>query len=73
MRPAPRFPTLKGRLPPRLSRCPGCGGHLYPQAKTCPHCGGRLATLRKKQLARLKQAAQAVETLKRLFGVEEER
>lgn len=69
-RPAPKFPVVKGRLPPRLLPCPGCGAHLYPAAKTCPHCHRRLSTLRKEQQARLKKAAEAVETLKRLFRVE---
>ncbi|MFT3839197.1 MAG: hypothetical protein QM723_19605 [Myxococcaceae bacterium] len=69
-RPAPRFPSVKGRLAPRLFPCPGCGGHLYPTAKTCPHCKGKLTTLRRQQVQRLKKAAKAVETLKRIFGVD---
>ena len=69
-RPAPRFPVVKGRLPQRLVPCPGCYTHIYPQAKVCPHCKGRISALRKKQLARLEKAAEAVETLKRLFKVD---
>jgi predicted amidophosphoribosyltransferase len=67
-RPAPAFPRLKGRLPPRLIRCPGCGQHLFPTAKTCPHCGGALAVLRRRQLRALKQAEAAVARLASLFG-----
>lgn len=66
--PAPVFPRMKGRLPPLLVRCPGCGQHLYDSAKTCVHCGGDQATLRKKQLAAFKAAQKAAATLKRLFG-----
>ncbi len=59
---------LKGRLPPQLMRCPGCGEFLYAHEKKCPHCGGALARLKKKQLAALKKAAEAAATLERLFS-----
>jgi rRNA maturation endonuclease Nob1 len=56
---------IKGRLPPQLMRCPGCGQHLYPQAKTCPHCGGELRVLRKRVLKSLAKAQAALERLQR--------
>src|SRR5207244_10768931 len=60
---------IKGRLPPRLTRCPGpdCGQYLYPSAKTCPHCGGTLVVLRKKQLAAIRKAEKAIATLRRIL------
>ena len=66
--PAPAFPRVKGRLPPQLSRCPGCGQHLYPTAASCPHCGGKLAVLRRKQLKALANAESALASLQKLFG-----
>ncbi len=65
-----RSARIKGRLPPQLVRCPGaeCGQYLYPGAKTCPHCGGTLVTLKRKQLAALRKAEKAAETLKRILG-----
>lgn len=66
--PAPRFPFVKGRLPPTLPRCPGCGLHLYAQARTCPHCGGSMAVLRRKQLKALQRAQAAVERLQAIFA-----
>jgi uncharacterized OB-fold protein len=66
-KPAPRFARVKGRLPPTLVRCPGCGQHMFPQAKKCPHCGGNFARLSKKQLKTLEKAEAALATLSRLF------
>ncbi len=59
---------VKGRLPPQLTRCPGCQRHIYPQAQTCPLCGGKLAVLRRKQLSALAKADAAIATLRRLLG-----
>ena len=59
---------IKGRLPPELIRCPGCGLHIYPQVKTCPHCKRSLAVLRKKQLQNLARAKKALSTLQKLLG-----
>lgn len=58
---------VKGRLPPQLVRCPGCGLHLYPQASTCPHCKGNLAVLGRKQRAAIKKAQAAVARLSALL------
>ena len=59
---------MKGRLPPQLVRCPGCGLHLYPQASTCPHCKGELAVLGRKQLKAIKKAEAALARLSKVFG-----
>lgn len=59
---------VKGRLPPQLVRCPGCGLHLYPQASSCPHCKGNLAVLSRKQLKAIKKAEAALANLSRIFG-----
>ena len=59
---------IKGRLPPELIRCPGCGLHIYPQVKTCPHCKRSLTVLRKKQLQGLEKARKALATLQKLLG-----
>lgn len=67
-KPAPRFPRLKGRLPPALARCPGCGLHLFPSAKQCPHCGGDLAALARQQARAVARAEKALATLERLFS-----
>jgi ribosomal protein L32 len=61
-------PRIKGRLPPALARCPGCGEYIYPQGKACPHCGGKLAVLRRKQLAAIAKAEKALATLQRLMS-----
>ena len=37
--------TVKGRLPPRLGRCHGCGFHVMPDTEACPHCGGDVPAL----------------------------
>jgi hypothetical protein len=66
--PAPVFPQVKGRLPPLLVRCPGCGQHLYDTALTCVHCGADQLELKKQQLKAFKAAQRAAATLKRLFG-----
>jgi hypothetical protein len=50
---------LKGRLPPRLEQCWGCGYHVMPGTKTCPHCGSDVAKLRKKHQAAMKKATAA--------------
>jgi hypothetical protein len=65
---------IKGRLPPRLTRCPGpeCGQYLYPHSKTCPHCGGTLVVLQRKQLAALRKAEQAIAKLQAVLGSVEE-
>ena len=67
-KPAPRFPRVKGRLPPQLMPCPGCRRHLYPVAKTCPHCGESIALLMKRQRAALRRAEAAVKKLSALLG-----
>jgi rRNA maturation endonuclease Nob1 len=59
---------IKGRLPPRLIRCPGCGQYIYPQGKTCVHCGGQLVVLRRKQLAAIEKAQKALSKLQEIFG-----
>ena len=59
---------VKGRLPPQLARCPGCGQYIYPTGKTCPHCGGKLAVLRRKQIAAIAKAEKALATLQRLMA-----
>ena len=61
---------IKGRLPPRLVRCPGpqCGQYMYPGAKTCPHCGGTLMVLRRKQLAALRRAQAAASKLAEILS-----
>jgi hypothetical protein len=60
---------IKGRLPPRLSRCPGaeCGQYIYPQGKKCPHCGGSLVVLRRKQLAAIAKAEKALAKLRSIL------
>ncbi len=65
-----RHARIKGRLPPRLVRCPGgeCGQYIYAGGKTCPHCGGTLVTLRRKQLAALRKAERAAEKLREILG-----
>ena len=64
-RPAPRFPRLKGRLPPQLARCPGCGRHLFPTAKTCPFCAADVVKLGKAQQRAYLKAQAALERLRR--------
>ena len=59
---------LKGRLPPQLTRCPGCGRHIYPQAQACPLCGGQLVVLRNKQLKALTSAHAALASLRSILG-----
>ena len=66
--PAPVFPQVKGRLPPLLVRCPGCGQHLYDTAMVCVHCGGDQYALKTQQMKAFKAAEKAAATLKRLFG-----
>lgn len=61
-------PRVKGRLPPQLTRCPGCNRHIYPQAQTCPLCGGSLAVLKRKQLKAIARAEAALKTLQSLLG-----
>lgn len=65
-----RHARIKGRLPVALVRCPGaeCGQFIYPGGKKCPHCGGVLVTLKRKQLAALRKAEKAAETLRRILG-----
>ena len=58
---------VKGRLPPALVRCPGCGQHLYPQALTCPHCKGDLQALSQKQLKAIKKVEGALARLTRIL------
>ena len=58
---------VKGRLPPTLVRCPGCGLHLYPQARTCPHCRGDLAVLNRAQLKAMKKVETALAQLSKIF------
>ena len=58
---------VKGRLPPALVRCPGCGQHLYPQALTCPHCRGDLTALSKKQLGAIKKVEGALARLSKIL------
>ena len=68
MSPAPsREARIKGRLPPQLVRCPGCGLHLYPQAGVCPHCKGDLAVLGRKQLKAINQARKALARISSLL------
>ena len=59
---------MKGRLPPQLSRCPGCGRHLYPAAKACPFCKADVVALGKKQQLAYRKAQQAMAKLQRLFA-----
>ncbi len=58
---------VKGRLPPALVRCPGCGQHLYPQAVTCPHCKGDLSVLSQKQLKAIKKVEGALARLTQIL------
>ena len=58
---------VKGRLPPALVRCPGCGQHLYPQASTCPHCKGDLRALSQKQLKAIKKVEGALAQLSKIL------
>ena len=67
-KPAPKFARLKGRLPPVLDRCPGCGLHIFQTAKTCPHCKGSLKRLSAKEQKAIAKAEKALATLQRLFG-----
>ena len=67
-KPAPRFARVKGRLPPHLVRCPGCGQHLYPNARLCPHCGGDLVKLGQRQAAAIRRAQKALATLGRVLS-----
>jgi hypothetical protein len=67
-KPAPKFARVKGRLPPQLVRCPGCGQHLFPTARNCPHCKGNLAAMARKERAAIRKAEKALATLKQLFG-----
>jgi hypothetical protein len=59
---------MKGRLPPQLVRCPGCGQYIFPSARKCPHCGGVLAKLGKKQRDAIARAEKALATLNKLFN-----
>ena len=59
---------IKGRLPPRLSRCPRCQQHIFSTAKRCPHCDGELKVLQRKQLNAIKRAEAALATLQRVLG-----
>jgi uncharacterized OB-fold protein len=59
---------IKGRLPPQLARCPGCGEYVYPEAKTCPHCKGKIATLVKRQRAAIAKAERAIARLQKALG-----
>lgn len=65
-----RHARIKGRLPPRLVRCPSaeCGQYMFAGGKKCPHCGGSLVVLRRKQLAALRKAEAAIATLQNILG-----
>ena len=70
-----RHARIKGRLPPRLVRCPSaeCGQYMFPGGKKCPHCGGSLVVLRRKQLAAIRKAETALATLHKILGSMSER
>lgn len=59
---------LKGRLPPVLARCPGCGQYIFANAKKCPHCKGSLKKLSAKEAKAVARAEAALATLQKLFG-----
>jgi uncharacterized protein with PIN domain len=59
---------LKGRLPPALARCPGCGEYIFQSAKKCPHCKGSLKRLSAKEAKAVAKAEAALATLQKLFG-----
>ncbi len=65
---APRFPRVKGRLPPQLTRCLHCQRHLYATAETCGFCGVNQVQQRKKAEASFNKAQKSVERLKALLG-----
>ena len=58
---------VKGRLPPTLVRCPGCGLHIFSQARTCVHCKGDLIALGRKQLKAIAKAEAALAKLSKIF------
>ena len=59
---------VKGRLPPRLGQCWGCGYHVMPKTKLCPHCGSDVKKMKARHDRAVAKAEKAMGDLQAILA-----
>jgi hypothetical protein len=62
------FPSIKGRLPPRLALCLFCHRHVLPETELCPHCGCNLREARAKHEAAVRKWKAGMQKLEQVLA-----